>query len=57
MFFIKAPGVTGKTFVFNTILAKLRSEGKVAVASASSGVAALLLVGGNTAHKKLKLPI
>jgi hypothetical protein len=57
VFFIKAPGGTGKTFVFNTILAKLRSEGKVAVASASSGVAALLLVGGNTAHKKLRLPI
>jgi hypothetical protein len=57
IFFIDAPGGTGKTFVFNTLLSKLRSQGKVAVAAASSGVAALLLVGGNTAHRKFKIPI
>jgi ATP-dependent DNA helicase PIF1 len=38
-------------------LAKFRSQEKIAVAAASSGVAALLLVGGNTAHRKFKLPI
>jgi ATP-dependent DNA helicase PIF1 len=57
IFFLDAPGGTGKTFIFNTLLSKLRAQGKVAVAAASSGVAALLLVGGNTAHRKFKLPI
>ena len=50
--FIDAPGGTGKTFVLNTILAKIRSRGEVALACAFSGVAALLLEGGCTVHKR-----
>ena len=34
MLFLDAPGGTGKTFVINLILAKLQSEGKIALATA-----------------------
>ena len=55
--FIDAPGGTGKTFVFNTILAAVRSKGRIALAVASSGIASLLLNGGRTAHSRFKIPI
>ena len=50
MFFIDGPGGTGKTFVENLILARVRSAGKIALAVASSGIASILLDGGQTAH-------
>lgn len=56
MFFLDAPGGTGKTFVINLLLAKLRQQSKIALAMASSGIAATLLHGGRTAHSTLKLP-
>jgi hypothetical protein len=37
--FLDAPGGTGKTFLLNLILAKIRSQQKVAIATASSGIA------------------
>ena len=55
--FLDRPGGTGKTFVYNTILAKIRSIGNVALAVTSSGIAAELLDGGRTAHSRLKIPI
>ncbi|XP_055910686.1 uncharacterized protein LOC129945050 [Eupeodes corollae] len=57
LFFIDAPGGTGKTFLINLLLAKYRSEGKIVLAVASSGIAATLLSGGRTAHSTFKLPI
>ena len=45
-FFIDGPGGIGKTFLYNTMLAKVRSQGQIALAMASSGIAALLLQGG-----------
>lgn len=57
LFFLDGPGGTGKTFVQNTIMAKLRSEGKIVLAVASSGIAATLLDGGQTAHGKFKIPL
>ena len=50
-------GGTGKTFLINLILAKLRSEGKIALATASSGIAATLLTGGCTLHSTFKIPL
>jgi hypothetical protein len=38
-----SPCGTGKTFVYNTLHAKIRSMGKIAICVASSGTAALLL--------------
>lgn len=55
--FLDAPGGTGKTFLLNLILAKIRSQNEVAVAVASSGIASTLLDGGRTAHSTLKLPL
>ncbi|XP_067950263.1 ATP-dependent DNA helicase PIF2-like [Watersipora subatra] len=55
--FFHAPGGTGKTFVTNLILAKVRESGKIALAVASSGIAATLLPGGRIAHSALKLPL
>ncbi|SGY19929.1 BQ5605_C017g08389 [Microbotryum silenes-dioicae] len=57
VFFIDAPGGTGKTFLEITILAQIRSEGKYALVVASSGIAALLLSKGRTAHSRFKIPI
>ncbi|UYV67468.1 hypothetical protein LAZ67_5000717 [Cordylochernes scorpioides] len=57
IFFLDAPGGTGKTFIINLLLAKLRLEGLVVCAAASSGIAATLLDGGRTAHSLFKLPL
>ncbi|GBP72597.1 hypothetical protein EVAR_50899_1 [Eumeta japonica] len=57
LFFLDAPGGTGKTFVISLILATIRSRCDIALALASSGIAATLLDGGRTAHSALKLPI
>ncbi|XP_043476307.1 uncharacterized protein LOC122507577 [Leptopilina heterotoma] len=39
MFFLNAPGGTGKTFLIKLILPKIRSQGKIAIAVAPSGIA------------------
>ena len=57
MFMISGHGGTGKTFLYNVICSKLRSEGKIVLCTASSGIAALLLPGGRTAHSMFKIPI
>ncbi|XP_027098832.2 uncharacterized protein [Coffea arabica] len=56
-FFINGPGGTGKTFLYRSILATLRSQGYIAIAVASSGVAASILPGGRTAHSRFKIPL
>ena len=57
VFFIDGPGGTGKTFLYNTLLSTVRSHSDIALAMASSGIAALLLQGGRTVHSRLKVPI
>ena len=52
--FVDAPGGTGKTYTFNTILAALRAEGHIVLAVASSGIAAILLDLGRTFHSRFK---
>ncbi|CAI9294365.1 unnamed protein product [Lactuca saligna] len=56
-FFIDGPGGTGKTFLYRALLAKIRSEGHVALATATSGIATSLLPGGRTAHSRFKIPL
>ena len=56
-FFLEGFGDTKKTFLINLMLAKVRSEGGIALATASSGIAATLLDGGTTAHSQFKIPI
>ncbi|WVZ93694.1 hypothetical protein U9M48_039655, partial [Paspalum notatum var. saurae] len=55
-FFVSGYGGTGKTYLWNTILAHLRSQRKIVLCVASSGVASLLLPGGRTAHSRFKIP-
>jgi len=57
LFFLYAPGGTGKTFVISLILATFRLRCDIALALASSGIAATLLDSGRTAHSALKLPL
>ncbi len=55
--FIDGPGGTGKTYIENLILNAVRSRGDIALAVASSGIAALLFSGRRTTHSNLKIPI
>ena len=55
--FIDAPGGTGKTFLSRIMLAYVREKGWIALAVASSGIAATLFEGGRTAHSAFKIPI
>jgi len=55
--FLKAPGGCGKTYLASMLLAYARGRGKVALAVASSGVAATLMPLGRTAHSRFKIPI
>ena len=55
IFFLDGPGGTGKTFLYNLILAQVRSQNRIALAMASSGLAALLLSKGRTAHSRLAI--
>ena len=55
--FIDGPGGSGKTFLYNALLGHLRGQGKIALAFATTGIAADLLKGGQTAHSGFKIPI
>ncbi|XP_014784030.1 uncharacterized protein LOC106879105 [Octopus bimaculoides] len=57
IFFLDAPGGTGKTFLIKLLLSKVRLNKVIALAVASSGIAATLLAGGRTAHSAFKLPL
>ncbi|XP_062525690.1 ATP-dependent DNA helicase pif1 [Bombyx mori] len=57
LYFLDAPGGTGKTFLMSLVLATVRARFNIAVAVASSGIAATLLEGCRTAHSAFKLPL
>ena len=58
LFFLNGAGGTGKTMLYNLLLAAVRSEPEhIALAVASSGIAAQLLKGGRTAHSRFKIPV
>ena len=54
---IDAPAGTGKTFTKKCLASRLRGEGKLVLIVASTGIAALQLPGGWTAHSLFKLPM
>jgi hypothetical protein len=56
-FFVDGLGGTGKTFLYSCLLSTVRAQGRVAVVVASSGIAALLLDEGHTAHSRFKIPV
>jgi PIF1 helicase. len=55
--FLDVPAGTGKTFLINLLLAKVRFDKKNALAVASSGIAATFFEGEQTAHSTVKLPL
>jgi hypothetical protein len=57
LFFVYGSGGTGKTFVWTTLLSRLRGQGKIVLALTSSRIASLFLLGGRTAHSRFKIPI
>ncbi|XP_057421650.1 uncharacterized protein LOC130715548 [Lotus japonicus] len=56
-FFVNGHGGTGKTFLWKTLTFRLRSEKKIILNVASSGIASLLLPGGRTAHSLFCIPL
>ncbi|XP_061349669.1 uncharacterized protein LOC133294914 [Gastrolobium bilobum] len=56
-FFLYGYGGTGKTFIWNTLSAFVRSKGEIVLNVASSGIASLLLPGGRTTHSRFRIPI
>jgi chromosomal replication initiation ATPase DnaA len=56
-FFMSGPGGAGKTFVYNTICSKVRSEGEIILCVSSSGISSILIRGGRMAHSMFKIPI
>nr|GFA80681.1 ATP-dependent DNA helicase PIF1-like [Tanacetum cinerariifolium] len=48
---------TGKTFLYKTIIARLRLERKIILAVSSLGIASLLLPPGRTAHSRFVIPL
>ncbi|XP_063949879.1 uncharacterized protein LOC135152724 [Daucus carota subsp. sativus] len=57
LFFVYGSGGCGKTYLWRSLISKLRSEGEIVLPVASSGIAATLLPGGRTAHSRFKIPI
>ena len=57
VFFVDGPGGTGKTYPYRALLAKVRLMGLIAIATATSGIAASIMPGGRTAHSRFKIPI
>ncbi len=56
-FFVDGLGGTSKTFLYSCLLSTMRAQGRVAIAVASSGIAALLLDEGRTTHSHFKIPV
>ncbi|KAL1317076.1 hypothetical protein AAHE18_15G110800 [Arachis hypogaea] len=57
IFFLYGQGGCGKTFLWSTISCSIRSKGVIVLNVASSGIAALLLANGRTAHSRFKIPL
>ena len=56
-FFLYGCGGTGKTFIWRTLSAVVRSKGLIVLDAASSSITTLLLPCGRTAHLTLTVPI
>lgn len=55
--FLDGPGGYGKTTLLKVLTSYVRSHNKIALCVASSGIAALNMEGGFTAHSMFKLPL
>ncbi|KAJ6523031.1 PIF1-like helicase-domain-containing protein, partial [Mycena capillaripes] len=57
LYFLHGPGGTGKSFTYNALCYALRAKAKIVLCVASSGIAALILIGGRTSHSTFKIPL
>jgi hypothetical protein len=57
LLFLDSPSGSGKTFIYNVLLASVRWDEHVAIGVTSSGIAVFLLEGGWTSHSFFKIPI
>ncbi|XP_074351859.1 uncharacterized protein LOC141691008 [Apium graveolens] len=57
VFFVYGSGGCGKTFLWQTLCCRLRSEHKIVLPVASCCIAAVLLHGGRTAHSRFHIPL
>ena len=57
IFFIDGFGGCGKTYLYQVICHAVRAQGIIILCVASTGLACLLLPGGQTAHSMFKIPI
>ncbi|XP_048501479.1 uncharacterized protein LOC125497825 [Beta vulgaris subsp. vulgaris] len=57
VFFVYGYGDMGKTYVWKTLCAAIRSKGEIVLPVASSGIASLLLPRGRTAHSRFGIPL
>ncbi|KAK9873683.1 hypothetical protein WA026_023683 [Henosepilachna vigintioctopunctata] len=56
-FYLQGSGGTGKTYLYNTLISTLTSQDIPVIAVAFTGIAALLLKNGRTAHSAFRLPL
>lgn len=56
-FFLNGYDGTNKTYIWRTFADGLRSRGEIVIVVASSGMAALLILGGRTAHSRFHIPL
>ena len=56
IYFVDGPVGIRKTYLYRALLAKVRSRGMIALATTTSGVAALILLGGRTTHSRFGIP-
>jgi hypothetical protein len=57
LYFVEGPGGTGKTFLFQTMLAWCETNNVNAMVFSSTGITATMYRGGLTVHKGLGVPI
>ncbi|POS81880.1 hypothetical protein EPUL_005599, partial [Erysiphe pulchra] len=56
-FFLQGAAGTGKTFLYKTLCGLYKSQSKIVLCVASSGIAALLLQNGRTAHSVFRISL
>lgn len=57
LFFIDGPGGSGKSYLHNVIIKVLKKRNIEVLAMAWTGIAAILLEGGQTVHSAIQLPL
>ncbi|XP_074346355.1 uncharacterized protein LOC141685132 [Apium graveolens] len=57
VFFVYGSGGCRKTFLWQTLCCRLRSEHKIVILIASCGITAVLLPGGRTTHTRFHIPL